>query len=101
MPIFGVIIAGLVGALANAIPAMVARILVALGVGAVVYSGFDFILDQVHTQVVSSLGGIGGITANVIGILNIDTAVNIILSAYAIRLTYKFGAGALKQAVLK
>lgn len=97
MPIFGVLIYGLVGALASALPAIVARILVALGIGAVVYSGFDFILDQIMTQVVANLSAIGGITAQVIGLLNVDTAVNIILSAYSIRMTYKFSAGALKQ----
>lgn len=101
MPIFGVLIYGLVGALATALPAIVARILVALGIGAVVYTGFDFILDQIVNQVIANFSSIGGLTAQVIGILNVDTAVNIIMSAYSIRMTYKFSSGAFKQVGFK
>lgn len=101
MPFFAVLIAGLVGSLAKAVPELVARVAVAIGIGTVVYTGFTFLLNQAKDAAFNHLGQIGGLSAQVIGILNIDVALSIIFSAYAIRVTYKMGAGALKQIVVK
>lgn len=82
MPIF---IAALLGGLATAMGSMVGRVLIALGIGYVTYSGLNVLLDWIQSQIFSHLMGINSQVLGIIGVLQVGTSVNIIFSAIAAR----------------
>lgn len=64
----------------------VARILLALGVSFVTFTGFDAILSAATDSIRALLIGLPGSVAHILGMGDIDIAINLILSAYAARL---------------
>lgn len=80
MPIF---IAALLGGLATAMGSLVGRVLIALGIGYVTYSGLNVLLDWIKTEIFGQLMGINSDVLGIIGVLQVDTSVNIIFSAIA------------------
>lgn len=75
-----VAIAGLVGSIFGG---LVWRALSALAIGFVVYIGFEALLDNVQVRIMSQLSGLPAAIAQILGIMGVDTALNIIFSAYA------------------
>lgn len=74
------------------------RLLIALGIGFVVFQGVDLALDQIETIVQSNLSALGGDLVAWAAFLNIDKAISMILSAYSIRLTIRgLTGGALRK----
>lgn len=65
---------------------LVRRVLVALGIGLVTYTGLDYILSQVQSLVIASMGGMTGASAQVAAILGFQQSVGIILGALSARL---------------
>lgn len=61
-------------------------VLTAIGVGIVSYAGFDLLLSQVTNAVRSSIQGLPLSMLQLAGLAKVDIAVNIIFSAYAIRI---------------
>lgn len=80
MPIF---IAALLGGLATAMGSLVGRVLIALGIGYVTYSGLNVLLDWIKNEIFSQLMGVNSDVLGIIGVLQVDTSVNIIFSAIA------------------
>jgi len=78
---------------------LVARILLALGVSFITYSGFDVLLQGVfmHTQLLLTQSGVSYITLCFMGRMGIDQFINIIISAYTARLALT----SLRRMVLK
>ncbi|RVU33236.1 DUF2523 domain-containing protein [Rheinheimera riviphila] len=64
----------------------VARILVALGVSFVSYTGFSTILNSAANQLRSLFGGMPSDIIAYIGLSDIDLAINMVLSAYTAKL---------------
>lgn len=85
----GVLVRSLLGGLAISLPTLVRRLLISFGVGAVVFTGLSVLLDDIASLAFGSLSGIPPQVSSIIGILNIDVAFNIIISAYTIKLTLK------------
>lgn len=83
MPLF---LASLLGGLVQAASSIVGRVLIALGIGYVSYTGINALLTLIKSQVVSYLVGAPGTVVAIMGLLKIDIAVSIIFSALAARL---------------
>lgn len=80
------LIYGLIAALTQVVGSLVGRILVALGIQYVTYSGFDLILSQIVDQAIS-FDGIPGAIAHYIGFFRITEVVSIITGAITARFT--------------
>ena len=83
MPLF---LAALLGGLVQAASSIVGRVLIALGIGYVSYTGINALLTLIKSHVVSYLVGAPGTVVAIMGLLKIDVAVSIIFSALAARL---------------
>jgi hypothetical protein len=66
-------------------PALVFSLLAAIGVGFVTYTGLDLLLDNLESQIQTSLGSLPSATLQIMAIAGIDEGIKIILSAYATR----------------
>ena len=90
----------IVGALAAGMSSLVGRVMLALGVSFVAYSGIDTLIGQLVSQMQSSMGGIGQAGAW-LAYLKIDMQLSIISAAWTTRLTIATVDGTIKKAVLK
>lgn len=83
MPLF---LAALLGGLVQSASSIAGRVLIALGIGYVSYTGITALLDWIKAQVVAYLVGAPSTIVSIMGLLKIDVAVSIIFSALAARL---------------
>lgn len=81
------IVAVLWGAFYSMIGTLVGRVLFSLGMGYVTYSGFDYMLNAIKNQVISSFSGAGPVILGILYHAQVDKCVSIIFSAILIRLT--------------
>lgn len=95
MPIF---IAALIGGLASVCASLVGRILTALAISYVTYEGFSFLLDGTKSLIVGYVTGLPATILTIAGLLQLDTTISILFSAYAARLVV---AGVTSGAVTK
>jgi len=65
----------------------VARILTALGVGFVTFQGFDAVLSIATSSLKSLFLGLPGTAAALLGLADIDFAINLVLSGYAAKIS--------------
>ena len=65
---------------------LVARVLIALGISFVTFQGFDVVLATATTSLKSLFIGMPGNVAALLGLADVDFAINLILSAYAARI---------------
>lgn len=79
----------LFGATLYAMPAILRRIAIALGIGAVTYVGFTQLIEFLTASITARFGLMGAVplAAQVVGVMQIDQAVTNILSAMSIKLT--------------
>lgn len=78
MPAIFLFLSSIVGPLA-------AKILTSIGLGAVTYVGITALLTTVRMYLISNIGGIPGDIAMLFGLLKVDIAINIMLSAVTAR----------------
>jgi len=71
--------------IASIIGPSVKKILVALGVGFVTYTGFDTAMDSLKDYVYMRLGSAPASVVQILGLLEVDKAINVIFSAIAFR----------------
>lgn len=88
-----VLISGLIGGTMVSLPTIIKRVLISLGFGVAVFTGTSALLASIKTQAFANLQGVPSIALQIFGILNIDVAFSIVLSAYAIKLTMKTMGG--------
>ncbi|MBC3878781.1 DUF2523 domain-containing protein [Undibacterium sp. FT79W] len=86
---------------ASSIPALVGRILLALGIGYVTYTGATYATDQLVMVMKNSFGSIGGEIGGLLGFLYIDKALSMIVSAFAAGLAVNSAANAVTKMVIK
>lgn len=90
------------GALSGVLGSLVGQVLVALGIGYVSYSGIDTILTYGKSLILDNLNATGSSIIGLLGILKIGTAVNIMFSAVAAKMTIAgVKAGAVKHMRIK
>ena len=86
----------------TAIGSIVGRILLTLGMGLVTYTGIDLLLGAARTQIFSSFAASGAVFLQFAGVLQLGTAINILLSAVVMRFTLSgVTAGSITKMVTK
>lgn len=90
MPILaGLLVQTLVGGFAVSILHGIVKSLIALGVGFVVYQGISALTDSILNQVFANFDTVGATIRGMLGLMNVDKALNVLASAVAVRLTLK------------
>ena len=83
MPVF---IAALMGALIQIVGSLVGRVLVALGLSAVTYTGLCVTLNWLKSQAVTAALGLPADVVGMLSIMKVGTCISIIFSAMLARL---------------
>jgi len=91
----------LLGALAMGMGSLVGRVLIALGISYVTYTGLDVLFSNLLNQMNSNLGALPSDLLGWMGILKIQTSISIITSAFSTRMAMAAVSGTIKKAVLK
>lgn len=79
------ILAALLGGLINIVGTMAGRVLVALGIGVVTYSGISVTLNWLKTEAIQSVSGLPAEVIGLIAYMKVGVCINIIFSAILIR----------------
>lgn len=90
----------IVGALAAGMSSLVGRVMLAIGLSFVTYTGLDVLVDQLIVRMSSNMAGIGDAAAWLL-VLKIPTQLSIISTAWITRLTMATVDGTIKKVVLK
>lgn len=69
------------------VPSLVAKVLLALGIGVLTITGIDLVFDQMQGILVTNLGVIGGIGAGLLGLAGVGQAIGYIVGAWTARVT--------------
>ena len=83
MPVF---IAAIGGMLINLVGTLVGRVMVALGLSVVTYTGISASLDAIKAQAIASFGALPAETMSIISLLKVGQCISIVSSAIAVRL---------------
>lgn len=99
MPAF---IAALLGGLINIAGSLVGRVLIALGMSVVTFTGLSTTLDWVKGQAVAALTGLPAEMLGLVGLLGVGEFISIIASALAARLLLNgLTDGSIKKLAMK
>lgn len=99
MPVF---LAALLGGLVSAAGSIVGRVLISLGIGYVTYQGLSTAMDYMRDLVWTNLGSLSADILQLVSVLQVDTAINIMFSAVAARLVIRgLTGGAITKMVIK
>ncbi|WP_324761327.1 DUF2523 domain-containing protein [Ralstonia pickettii] len=89
MPFAALLASAIVGFLAQACVSLVGRVLVALGIGFVMYTGVDAMMSGIKTlflQYVSGMGSFPSVNVvGILGVLKVGTSMNMILTTLGVR----------------
>lgn len=96
------LVAALIGGLIQASVTIVGRILIALGVGFITYTGITILIDGIKSDVITNFQALDSQIVQILAVLQVDTAITMIFSAIAARLILNgLQSGAVKRMVLK
>ncbi|MGE9763349.1 DUF2523 domain-containing protein [Pseudomonas sp. PDM20] len=73
--------------LSSIVGPLVAKVLTALGVGLVTYTGLTLVLDQARDAIVANISASGAAYVALFGLAKVDVAINIVLGAITARAT--------------
>jgi hypothetical protein len=79
------LIAAIGGMLINLVGTLVGRVLIALGISVVTYSGLSFTLDWMKGQAVAALGGMPSEVIGMMSTMKVGVAISIVTSALLAR----------------
>ncbi len=82
MPVF---IAAIGGMLINLVGTLAGRVLIALGISVVTYTGMSSSLDWLKSGAIAAIGGLPGEVAGLIAYMKVGVCISIITSAIAAR----------------
>lgn len=83
MPVF---IAAIGGMLINLVGTLAGRILIALGISVITYSGITVTLDFLKSQAIAAFSGLPVEVFSILGILKVGQCISIVTSAIAAKL---------------
>lgn len=98
---FALFVPALMGGLAMAMGSLVGRALLALGVGAVTYTGVTLGVGVIKDQVITNLSGLPVDAVRLLAFFWVDKALTVIFSATATALAMQTVSGSLKKIVMK
>lgn len=84
MPVW---VAAIVGGFLEVCSSLVGRVLVALGIGLVTYTGLNTGLNIFKEKMIASVNSAGTTAAGIIGVLQLDAALSVLLAAVALKMT--------------
>lgn len=87
----------LVSWLISLVPALVAKVILACGVGVASYVGFNLIVTGLRSSVMGAWGGVTGDIAAFCGILQLDVCASLWLSAVAMKVTINTANGVISK----
>lgn len=76
---------------------LLVKLLVALGVGFITYTGIDIAAGNVQTFIENQFSGVPGYMLQLIGILQLDTAISMVIAAYAASFSVRAVSGSLTR----
>ena len=85
--------AALWGSLTEVMGTMVGRVLISLGMGVISYKSMDISVAWAKDHFFTAAGGLPSPAIHAMGLMQIDTAVEMVCSAILMRLTFKGMAG--------
>jgi Protein of unknown function (DUF2523) len=92
----------LIGGLLQVVGSFVGRAFIAMGLGVVAYKGMDTSVAWAKDRFFTSVDGLPATAVQVLGVLEVDTSVEMLLSAIVMRLLFKgMTAGVMKSFKLK
>ncbi|HEY9024435.1 MAG TPA: DUF2523 domain-containing protein [Burkholderiaceae bacterium] len=95
-------VAALWGALIQIVGTLVGRALISAGIGVIAYKGIDMSIAFAKTQFFNAANGLPSVSIQVLGLMQIDTAVAMLFSALVMRLTFKgMSSGVMKSFAVK
>ena len=83
MPVF---IAAIGGMLINLVGTLAGRVLIALGISVITYSGITVTLDFLKSQAIAAFSGLPVEVFSILGILKVGQCISIVTSAIAAKL---------------
>jgi hypothetical protein len=101
LPIAPLIASALIGSLAAAASSLVGRVLIALGVSYLTFTGVDALLSNLTAAINSRMDGVPSDLAAWLGILKVQTSISILIAAFTTRLAMVAIGGTFKKAVLR
>lgn len=90
MPVF---IAAIGGMLINLVGTLVGRVLIALGISVVTYTGVSVTLDALKAQAIGAFAGLPPEVFGLLGVLQVGPCISIVTSAIAARMVINGLAG--------
>ena len=87
------IVAAVAGALLQIAASMVGRVLLALGLGFVTYSGFNVGIDWLFTQLKTNMSSMPADVVSFLSWLWVDKAIGLVFSAYTAAVGIKLAGG--------
>ena len=94
MPVF---IAAIGGMLINLVGTLAGRVLIALGISVVTYTGVSSSLDWMRAGALAALGGLPAEMIGLIGFMKVGVCISIIASAVAVRMGLSGLGGVVKR----
>lgn len=85
------LVAALIGGLLTALASMVGRVLLALGIGYVTFTGVGTLGDWLMTQIQTAMGGLPADIASFLSWLWVDKAITMVFSAFVAALAFRLG----------
>lgn len=79
-------VAAIVGGFLEVCSSLVGRVLVALGIGLVTYTGMDAGLDFFRQKMIDALGSAGPAVVGMAGVLQLDVVLSILIAAVTLKL---------------
>ncbi|MEF8685935.1 UNVERIFIED_CONTAM: DUF2523 domain-containing protein [Comamonas sp. A-3] len=92
-----VIIASLLGGLLNVAGSLVGRVLIALGLTVVSYTGVDTVLGKLKADAIAALMGLPPDLVAMLGYMKVGVCISIIASAVAVRMGLSGLGGVVKR----
>lgn len=97
-----IVIQMLWGVLAMILPSLVGRVLLALGIGFVAFTGFQVSMNFLYSQMQTYMAGMPADVLSLLGFLWVDKAIGALFSAFTVALSIKTAtAGIVRKMVLK
>lgn len=79
------IVAAIGGMLINLVGTLVGRVLIALGISVITYSGLSITLDWMKSQALSAIGGLPADVIGMLAMMKVGVAISIVTSAILAR----------------
>jgi len=91
----------LIGALLTVASSLVGRVLLALGLSFVTYSGLNTSIDWLLAQIKSNMGSMPAEIVAFLGWMWVDRAISMIFSAYVVAMSFKLAGGSVLKGLVR